>query len=251
MYNHQFGIPNWSRVRNPYNYMDRGSQELIVTVGDSWTYGDSLGTTQVRNGIDDSNYRLAHVYGNLLTEQLGTDWINLALPGASNYCMLNWLGQLLDHKSAHSKITCIITLTESGRHEELCWATGNLLQTALKHMVIKTYSMVRELRLRYPRVVFQVAHNFTDSIAGHGVFEHTWLEVMTGQQLQNNTFIVVSEHIRQLNYNKTYPDTPAVIDQAMRRIDLLDSCEHCNPHDSRHPTEQGHRLWANYLATNL
>lgn len=245
-----FDVPAWSMICNPHYYKSRDSNQLIITVGDSWTYGDSLGKTRVRNGQDDTDYRLAHVYGNLLTEQLNTDWMNLALPGGSNYCMLNWLGQLLDRRH-NQTIVCIITLTEAGRHEEQRWAQGDSLQTALKNIVYKEYSMIKELRLRFPKVTFKVAHNFTDSIDGYGVLERTWLEVLTNQQLQDDTYIVVSDHIKQLNYDRTYPDTPEVIDRALRRIDILDACEYCCQEDSRHPLEQGHQLWADYLATQI
>jgi hypothetical protein len=246
-----FDVPSWSMVNNPYHYKSRDSDRLIITVGDSWTYGDSLGKTRVRNGQDDTEYRLDHVYGNLLTEQLNADWMNLALPGASNYCMLNWLGQLLDHRYKYSNVTCIITLTEAGRHEEINWARGELLQPALKNIVAKTYTMVKEMRLRFPRVVFKVAHNFTDSLPGYGVIEQSWIEVLTNQLIQNDTYIVVSDHIRQLNYEHTYPDTVEVIDRALKRIDILDACDYCCREDSRHPNEQGHHLWANYLATQI
>lgn len=246
-----FNVPEWSMIRNPYYFKPRDSSNLLITVGDSWTYGDSLGNTRVRNGIDDTEYRLNHVYGNLISEQLDYDWMNLALPGGSNYCMLNWLGQLLTRKFNYAQITCIITLTEAGRHEEISWATGKLLQPALKNIVSKTYAMIKELRLRFPRVEFKIAHNFTDSVPGYNVIEKTWLEVLTNQQLQDDTFIVVSDHIKQLNYDHTYPDTIDVIDQALKRIDILDACEYCCKEDSRHPLEQGHKLWADYLVTHL
>jgi hypothetical protein len=245
-----FDVPSWSMINNPYYYLPRDSNQLIITVGDSWTYGDSLGKTKVRNGIDDTEYRLKHVYGNILTEQLNADWMNLALPGGSNYCMLNWLGQLLDHRYKYGNVTCFITLTESGRHEEITWARGELLQPALQNIVLKTYGMINELRSRYPRVTFKVAHNFTDS-ANDTVLERSWLEILTGEKIQNDTHIVISDHIKQLNYERTYPDTVDVIDRALKRIDILDACAYCNKEDSRHPTEQGHRLWAEYLATQL
>ena len=245
-----FNVPQWSMIKNPYHYRSRNSNQLVITVGDSWTYGDSLGKTKVRNGIDDTEHRLNTVYGNVLTEQLGTDWMNLALPGGSNYCMLNWLGQLLDRKHNQS-IVCVITLTEAGRHEEQRWASGNSLQTALKNIVFKEYSMIKELRLRFPKVTFRVAHNFTDSIGGHGVIERSWLEILTNQQLQDDTYIVISDHIKQLNYDRTYPDTIEVIDRALNRIDVLDACDYCCKEDSRHPLEQGHRLWADYLVTQV
>jgi hypothetical protein len=251
MYNQLFSIPTWSRIHNPYHYRDRSSKDLIITVGDSWTYGDSLGKTRVRDGVDDTDYRLEHIYGNLLTEQLNTDWMNIALPGGSNYCVLNWLGQLLNRKFNYASIVCIITLSESGRHEEIAWANGKLLQTSLNNIVIKTYSMVQELRLRFPKVQFKVAHSFTDSVPGHNVLEKTWLEILTGRQLQDNTFIVMSDHIKQLNYDRVFVDTPEVIDQALKRINILDSCDYCSKQDSRHPIEQGHQAWANYLVTQL
>jgi hypothetical protein len=165
--------------------------------------------------------------------------------------MLNWLGQLLDHRYKYGNVTCFITLTEAGRHEEINWARGDLLQPALKNIVLKEYSMIKELRLRYPRVNFRIAHNFTDSIVGHDVLECSWLEVLTNTTLQNDTYIVVSDHIKQLNYERTYPDTVDVIDRALKRIDLLDECEYCCKEDSRHPNEAGHKLWADYLATQL
>ena len=246
-----FDVPEWSMIRNPYYFKSRDSSNLLITVGDSWTYGDSLGKTKVRNGIDDAEYRLTHVYGNLMSEQLDHDWMNLALPGGSNYCVLNWLGQLLTRKFNYGQITCVITLTEAGRHEEISWAKGNSLQTALENIVVKTYSMINALQLRFPKVIFKVAHNFTDSLTGHGIIEKTWLEILTNQQLQDNTYIVVSDHIKQLNYDRTYPDTVEVIDRALHRIDVLDSCIYCYKEDSRHPTEPGHQLWADYLVTQL
>lgn len=250
MYNHLLDIPAWSMIKNPFHYKSRDSDQLLITVGDSWTYGDSLGNTRVRDGIDDTEHRLDHVYGNLVSGQLGHDWMNLALPGGSNYCMLNWLGQLLDRKY-NQHITCVITLTESGRHQEHRWADKFVyLQPALKHMVMQTYSMIRELKTRFPKVDFVTAHNFTDSLPNY-TLERTWLEVLTNRSLQDETFIVVSDHIRQLNYDRVFPDTPEVIDRALRRIDLLDACEYCCKEDSRHPNEAGHKLWAEYLITQL
>ena len=246
-----FDVPDWSMIKNPYYFKSKDSSRLLITVGDSWTYGDSLGKTQVRDGIDDTDYRLDHIYGNLISNELESDWMNLALPGGSNYCMLNWLGQLLNRKYNYGRITCIITLTEAGRHEEIKWAQGDLLQPALQQIVLKEYSMINELRLRFPKVIFKIAHNFTDSLPGHDIIEKSWLEVLTGQSLQDDTYIVVSDHIRQLNYNRTYPDTPDVIDRALRRIDILDACSYCCREDSRHPLEQGHHMWANYLLTQL
>ncbi len=250
-----FDIPDWSRVHNSCYYKDRRSNNMIITVGDSWTYGDSLGNTCVREGRDDPDHRLHHVYGNLISEELSADWINLALPGVSNRQMFIWLEQLLSRRAHGSQAVCVITLTESGRHEELTWLDPKLktLQANLENMVDRTYAWIAQIKQRHPSIKFVVAHNFTDSRYTNQVqvCDQTWLEVMTNSKLQNGTHVVVSEHIAQLNYDYTYPDTPAVIDQALARIDILDKCKYCHSHDSRHPTEYGHELWANYLLSQI
>ena len=62
---------------------------------------------------------------------------------------------------------------------------------------------------------------------------------------------MVSEHIQQMNYEHVFPDVLNIMDRANARIDLLDACVHCSSQDSRHPTEQGHQMWADYLLTQL
>ena len=247
-----FNIPAWSKISNPYYYANRGKSSLLITVGESWTYGDSLGETQVREGRDDTEYRLKHVYGNIISEAMQADWINLALPGGSNYLMLSWLKDLLKKDFKYESITCIITLTESGRHEDRTWFNNSLtrLQLVLNNMVLKTYDAIDQLRIEYPGIKFITAHNFTDS-ADNRTLEKTWVEIMLDQKIQNNTFIVISDYIGYLNHDKKFTDVLDIINRALARLDLLDQCSYCNKEDSRHPTEQGHAMWAKYLINYL
>jgi len=246
-----FDIPKWSMINNPYYERIEGRDTLLITVGDSWTYGDSLGETKVRNGVDDTDYRLAHVYGALMSVQLGSDWINLALPGSSNTQMLNWLSKLLPTVK-HSRIICTITLTESGRHEDAFnLAKYATQQEALVSIVNSTYNKIRLLKQQYPTIKFVVAHNFTDPVANELTCERSWLEVMLDQKISNDTYLVVSDYISYMNSDYRYPDVLEVIDRAEKRITLMDNCTHCNKEDTRHPTEQGHVLWSHYLMTQL
>jgi len=247
-----FDVPKWSMISNPFAYVHRPTDTMLITIGDSWTYGDSLGKTKVRNGIDDTDYRLAHVYGGILAEQLDSSWMNLALPGGSNTLMLFWLEQLLERNLTYKNIVCVITLTESGRHEDLQLIDRSLItqQEVLKKIVTIAYGQIQTLALKYPRIKFVVAHNFTDSCSSIPL-KKSWLEVMLGKNIQNETHIVISEHIDQMNYNGRFPDVLDIMDRASARMDLLDSCEFSFKEDSRHPTEAGHKLWANYLLTQL
>lgn len=249
-----FNVPNWSMVNNPYEFVNNESDSLLITVGDSWTYGDSVGNTKVREGRDDQEYRLSHIYGHLMSREMNANWINLALPGGSNTLLIGWLDTLLSVHGSGSNITCVITLTESGRHEDLNlidlnWPTQ---QYALTQILAHTYSRINGLKGKYPSINFIVAHNFTDGAEGIvPLCDKSWLEVMLDHQVQKNTHIVVSEHIEQMNYERRFPDVLDIMSRAEARMDLLDSCQYCFKEDSRHPNEQGHRLWADYLLNKL
>jgi hypothetical protein len=247
-----FDVPSWSMVTNVLYFRSSGNKKLLITVGDSWTYGDSLGNTKVRNGVDDEEYRLSHVYGHLMSESLQFDWANIALPGGSNTCVVSWLSMFLDtmHKQ-YDEIICTVTLTESGRHEDMQYIDRTLTQQQnLEKIVAIAYGQVQTIALKHPKVKFIIAHNFTDPV-GVTACDKTWLEVMLGKQVRNNTHIVVSEHIKQMNYDIRFSDVLDVMDKAEARMDVLDSCDHCYKEDSRHPNEKGHAMWAEYLLTKI
>ena len=239
-------------IDNPCAYVHKPTSTMLITVGDSWTYGDSLGNTKVRNGVDDTEYRLSHVYGSVMAEHLNSSWINLALPGGSNTLMLSWLEQLLEKNLTYKNIICAVTLTESGRHEDLQLIDRSLLtqQRVLEKIVTIAYGQIQTLALRYPNVKFVVGHNFTDA-CGTMPVEKSWLEIMLDKTIQNGTHIVISEHIDQMNYEARFSDVIDIMDRASARMDLLDSCDYSFKEDSRHPTEQGHCLWAEYLLTQI
>ncbi len=252
----RFPIPAWSLISNPYYHLVRNKKSLLITAGDSWTYGDSLGKTKVRLGIDDTEYRLNNIYGKLLADRIDADWINFALPGASNQLIINWLTELLLTITDYNSIICVITLTESGRHEELSLIDKlkyPTLKETLDGILCNTYQQISLLQEKYKNIKFLIAHNFTDGITSSDVqlTDKTWLEVLLNKPINNSTRIVVSEHIGQMNYVKKFIDRLDVIELAEKRIDLLDNCMYCNSGDTRHPTEQGHKLWSDYLWTKI
>ena len=95
----------------------KNKNTLLITVGDSWTWGDSLGKINLNSGIiDDYEYRTTHIYGYHLSNLLDSDWVNIAVCGTDNINIMHKavsyiknLTRLYDH------IQVVITLTESGR----------------------------------------------------------------------------------------------------------------------------------------
>ena len=53
-----------------------GKENLLITIGDSWTWGDSLGSTTLE--FNDKQTRHKQFYTNLLAKKLEADWIMLA-----------------------------------------------------------------------------------------------------------------------------------------------------------------------------
>lgn len=110
---------------NCFDFVNRASNCLLVTVGDSWSWGQKL--------IN----RLQEVYGNRISDYYNWDWLNLSQPGSSNFFIaekVQELSLILD-KLHYQKITIVCTFTEIGRgfnsHHDLhidyrSWLNSNL-----------------------------------------------------------------------------------------------------------------------------
>ena len=105
-----FGIPQKENSacminENPYNFVSWDSDRLLVTVGDSWSWGYDLPD------------RLTSVFGYILSQRIGSDYLNLASPGCGNYfmcCRIHDLSCIIT-KLKYKKITVICTFTEVAR----------------------------------------------------------------------------------------------------------------------------------------
>ena len=69
-------------------FLDRGKDTLLLTVGDSWTWGDSMVP-------DSQEYRQNHIWGKHLSDHLNCDWINYAFKGGGNNYILHALEYFL------------------------------------------------------------------------------------------------------------------------------------------------------------
>jgi hypothetical protein len=92
------------------------SDNLLIVVGDSWTWGASIYRAQFQNEHDDYEYRTKQIYGYHLHKKLNYDWVNLAICGVDNITMINHCWNFIKTlKNKYKKIHIVITLTEIGR----------------------------------------------------------------------------------------------------------------------------------------
>jgi hypothetical protein len=91
---------------NWYHECNRNSDHLLITAGDSWTWGGSLDPTK----------RTELIYGQVLSNKKNYDWINVGLSGESNLVIKDYVSKVFDSLTKKYKsITIIFTLTESTR----------------------------------------------------------------------------------------------------------------------------------------
>tara|TARA_R110000782_G_scaffold253020_1_gene340991 strand:- start:524 stop:886 length:363 start_codon:yes stop_codon:yes gene_type:complete len=62
-----------------------GNKNLLICIGDSWTWGDSLGKTTTE--YNDKDARHTQFYTARLAEKLNSDWLMIAWCGVHN----NWI----------------------------------------------------------------------------------------------------------------------------------------------------------------
>lgn len=259
-------VPEWSFLDNSADTRLESRDTLLITIGDSWTWGDSLGQACARESRDDYEYRLDNIYGNLIAKKLNADWINIAIPGESNTWIINQAERILnpDIINEYKTVYLILTLTEFGRKQDYDIFASKRNQITLDN-IFGVYNQeieqrINRLILANPGVKILAGYNFVDPAIPNNFLPDTWLDLLH-QDNAGTCHIVLSEHIDILSkWLMELTDIPVwkiktwamdLIDCSLVRIDRLDRSPHNHTQDSRHPTETGHAIWAEYLLQNL
>ena len=106
-----------------FDFLKEGKDILLVTIGDSWTWGGYGNTKFERHsgGVveDDSKkkLRLNEVYGTKVAKALDSDFLNLSMPGESNGWIAHYFEKLVDDFdfSPYKKVYVVITMSEVAR----------------------------------------------------------------------------------------------------------------------------------------
>lgn len=77
-----------TKNRDKLFFINENKNSLLITVGDSWTWGASFKDESI-------SYRSKHTYGRYLKDHLKCDWINYGYPGGGNNLILYGLEFLL------------------------------------------------------------------------------------------------------------------------------------------------------------
>ena len=221
-------------------------------MGDSWTWGSDL----------PPYLRCQQVYGNIIAQQLNTDWLNLALPGSNNFFIaerVEELGRIVSDLE-YEKIYLICTFTETGRsfdsqHDRyidyVSWFKQNHIDKFLAFLNAECSNRIRAVAQQH-NLILRVGTNFVDPV-GFTTDMVPWFRQLgitcdavscvghTGaSRLQNVKEFVQNDMI----YKQWFSD---VISLSQYTENVLNS-----PLLYRnHPTAQGHATWANSILQTL
>lgn len=253
-----------------FSFIDNNADNLVVTVGCSWTWGANMTPN------DDADYRLEHNFGRVLSNKLDADWLCLAQVGTGNF----WLYQKVEEfvklipDLKYKKIYIICTLTEVGRqcnteldsqidYKEYFRTNtyGNsFLEFLNDYAVNKIVSAVEP----YSNVILRIGTNFVDPIGVNTnnkyVIPDTWLSMLCNESNTEytGTCYTVShlavDRLKQVKAASTdfgfFLWLDKLIELGHDRINLCQRCDLLMP-GTGHPGAKGHSLWADQILKTL
>lgn len=274
-----FGIdPNfYEKKRSWMHEVINDKESLLIVVGDSWTWGDSLCGIDIFNeDTYDKPERLNHIYGTLLSNRLNSDFVNLGECGCNNHSMLVKLTNVLKHNYLkYKKIYVVITLTENCRDINYDGSFNTWVKSLNENLndFLKTYEFnmfcdFKNLFDSYKNynILFLLGRNFTYSFDENKKFmkefhlDKIWVDCLshnfkdpypTDVRFLSQTAIKpLDSFIRKNNmFDKMADDMIKEFDLAITAKKSLDTSPYNFHRFSRHPNKLGHKLWANYLLT--
>ncbi len=246
----------------PFDFKSRNSNSLLVTIGDSWTWGDDITPT------NNNQKRLDLVFGNILSLSLECDWLNLGQCGSGNFWLAEKVQELVQliPSMSYKKIYVICTLTEVGREfnsgydnhiDYISFLNKNPITDVIK-LLNEVVAEKIKLLTQFDNVILRVGTNFVDHIGldaiGEWLLPTPWLNLIA--EPKNTCFVVGSPTLDNFkrsgdlfpDYNKFLLWLNQLSDAALiRQHTLRDSIKF----KSGHPLAHGHRVWAEHILKSL
>jgi len=256
-------------------FFNNSSNKLIITSGDSWTYGDSL------------DNRLNEIYGMTLARNLNSDLLNIGFCGFGNSFILNFTNEIIknniENLEKYDSVDLIVTLTENGRdvtaHHSFPFDyighykknNSNFYASVLELMEdnwVYFLEKISEQRFLNKIIIGQnfIWHNnIKDKLSKRFIkTDKNWIEIISDnadyQPPVRTTLATgwIFDEFNQVNDIANIKDTSSfkefvipLVDKANLVNKWLDSSAYNGEKGSKHPNKIGHIWWANYLMKYL
>jgi len=246
---------------NTFNFISRNSKKLLVTVGDSWTWGSDIS----ENNRDD-NFRIENVWGNQLSKLFASDWLNLALSAQGNQWMANRITEFSNIVPLlnYEQIIVVCVFTGAGRmfntdidrdFDYVEWFKQNIntpndyysLLELLNTMAVKQIHN----SLQFPHINLYLTTNMIDSIGFTSSFD-AWYKTIG---INDDTYVCTDmTAVEKLLTIEDFVSGKQLADFKQWILQLIDSVEHREQHylntkifRNQHPLAEYHKQWAEYV----
>lgn len=267
--------PYWVESPAQYTefYIKRNKKNLLIVVGESWTYGETM--KGIATAIRKFNFhtQLEFCFGSRLALILDTDLYQYAVPGNCNFYMFTELDRILKHVSSYNyeKIYVCQQMTEPSREQALIvqlkeksHRLADLIQPTRKMTFEQWLEEYDEIFFdQYESIISQYKNldcilwknfckiNSKNTNRKFKIIDKTWIEysaTMLGKKIQSPSFFTAGwiETITELYTNVIF-DRPKILNE-FDQIEESYNFIKANSLHSHHPNEFGHLLWAQYLA---
>lgn len=244
-------------------------KKLLIVIGDSWTWGGSL----------PEHTREDSIYGNLLSHRLDADLLNIGGPGCSNWWIMMNLetvhNRILNgHYKSYEKIYIVVCLTELFRDLGESWNKDLFVEELKKYRTDNYEAMsctyfnffikdkIKQYKNTY-NLTFLFTRNFWDEPDNQNILgDCSWQDIL--QQKIHNKFTEKSYFLSRIGWEplttKLLPIFPNILDDfkkydyigiANKRIDKIQENVYNSEGPTKHPTAEGHVIWAEHIYSML
>ena len=252
-------------------HVQRNRDTLLLVIGESWTYGETL--PGIATGIQhyDIYKQLEFCFGPRLALTMDCDYYQYAVPGNCNLYMFEELKRILRHVSTlgYRKIYICQQMTEQGRDNPVFVKYPD-------HPLVDVYadnSSFEDFLRKYDEVFFKIYDDLLNEFSNididailwrnfcrvntgadnykFKIIKKTWIEYaarMVGVDLSSPSFYVAGwiSHLQE-HYSKKINFNLSLINDELDKIEASNNFIRSNPLHNTHPNAFGHALWAQYL----
>ena len=267
--------PSWveAPVVNSEFHIKRNKDNILVVIGESWTYGESLGNIATGLKKYDLLSQLQYCFGVKMSITLNFDYFQYAVPGNCNANMYIELPRILKYITAnfnYKNIFLVTQLTEPSRESAI-------LNELPKHPVTALYKNKKPIKfedwlLRYDEVFLDIISEEVEKYKNIKtvvwknfckflnkkiynnlqLIETSWIEYSAkflGKQYETLSFQSIrwlDSIMKESNKNNIQFDISWISDE-INKIEKSNEFISNNFLHNNHPNEIAHILWAQYL----
>lgn len=260
-------------VKNQFFWKDRewiaesveGRENLLITIGDSWTWGDSLGCSIHTD--NNRSYRYENFYTGVLSNKLNADWLMLAWCGINNRWIISRYQEICSSidkgfYKKYNKVFVHVNFTEQFRDIENFMHDvkdeyDNINDFAKYYFTSTVLNKIKKIKTdpRY-HTYGQNFWNFQFE-RNSGWLPDVWQDLIF--QYQNVDYCVKTPMVSNIandpfkkycankNLKKLQDDFKIITKEMLRFIGQIDKSQFNSAEGTKHPNEVGHKIWADYL----